>query len=595
MKGEFYDKIFNLENFIKLGYMDFQPAGFQKQEVSSIRSGRVDVIYYDSLNFSDLLNEDIINWINHYSYGKIDTEPVIFTIPKNGDVRRTLKFPNLYSYLSLAVFLLREDNKNRIITALQNDYNSTSKFFGWKPFSFDKTKRIQDGLLFGHLKFFKTDFTSFYHTMYTHSIAWITMGKEQSKLHKSKKIFGNHLDSLVGQEQDGETHGLPTGNLLTKIIAEYYMACFDQELREKLPKDVTFHRYVDDFIFAYNSDSSKERTIKELRRLVNRYALSLNENKTRAIKYYDLVNENHLIHYFDDLDISRYSVKRLVVLINNFLKLGLEDQKNGVKGSDKLVFTGIRFWFKSIKDINLKKKVLFALVFSDDRYKEASIIENLMQRVLLDSRLTIYYLQLIDELLIFSKVHKNYALENHLHTLCLRFRIRAQEMLKQALALEMHQSVYSIMLMFNKANVHLSDGFILSFLNKAIDSESNPDDFSLLLLLKEILCKKRKNLFLIVGRLDAFLHKYTSISTDPFVQQHWLIRYELLYQYDNNLEYREMVLLYYRRNNAVNGKRVLDLKNIRKYYLTNRGRMRHKEALSFYDYLLKKRVRFSKL
>ena len=80
-------------------------------------------------------------------------------------------------------------------------------------------------------------------------------GKDNSKrnirVRKWKDYkFGKSLDKLIQNSQSGETHGLPTGNLITRIIAEVYMCKFDEMLLDINNNGYSFSRFVDDIVFA---------------------------------------------------------------------------------------------------------------------------------------------------------------------------------------------------------------------------------------------------------------------------------------------------------------------------------------------------------
>lgn len=200
---EFYNKILNWDNLIEHGYLNFINDRGNKT-ISSFYDYDPYSNYHSLLsgyfNLIGLLkNKKIFRYIVNGDYNKCVIEinknkkiykilndinyttPILYTIPKNDKTRRPLKYPNLYSYLLLVSYILNNDIKEDIITALENDQHSTSKYFGYKPYNFEITHRIQDKILFGYTYFYKTDFSNFYHTFYTHAIAWLINGKENAK------------------------------------------------------------------------------------------------------------------------------------------------------------------------------------------------------------------------------------------------------------------------------------------------------------------------------------------------------------------------------------------------------------------------------
>ncbi|MCV5837901.1 RNA-directed DNA polymerase, partial [Escherichia coli] len=79
----------------------------------------------------------------------------------------------------------------------------------------------------------KTDISRFYHSIYTHSIAWTYHTKDISKRNRSNSLFGNVLDKHSQDSQDGQTIGLPIGPDTSLIIAESLLSNIDLKLSEK--------------------------------------------------------------------------------------------------------------------------------------------------------------------------------------------------------------------------------------------------------------------------------------------------------------------------------------------------------------------------
>ncbi|WP_253844953.1 RNA-directed DNA polymerase [Prevotella intermedia] len=68
---------------------------------------------------------------------------------------------------------------------------------------------------------FTTDITDCYKSIYTHSIAWALMGKDNAKIKKGEKGYiGNIIDTYMQGMQYGQTNGIPQGSVLFDFIAE---------------------------------------------------------------------------------------------------------------------------------------------------------------------------------------------------------------------------------------------------------------------------------------------------------------------------------------------------------------------------------------
>ena len=187
-----------------------------------------------------------------------------------------------------------------------------SKFFGCEVFKFTVTQDLRSALLFGKNKRYVTDIQNFYHSIYTHSIDWMLEGKEESKRNvgvgkSSRYTFGRSLDQLIQNSQSGETHGIPTGNLITRIIAEIYMCKFDEKLiglnSGGLNSGYSFARFVDDITFSFNTDMELIDFKKSLNEQVREYSLSLNDSKTKVetFPFGENKNKDAIFAFFDTL------------------------------------------------------------------------------------------------------------------------------------------------------------------------------------------------------------------------------------------------------------------------------------------------------
>ena len=112
-----------------------------------------------------------------------------------------------------------------------------------------------------HYKYlFVTDITNCYGSIYTHSIAWAMMGKDEAKKSKSNKgLLGNIIDHYIQGMQHGQTNGIPQGSALYDFIAEMVLGYADTELVARL-KEIGIYeykilRYRDDYkVFSNNKD-----------------------------------------------------------------------------------------------------------------------------------------------------------------------------------------------------------------------------------------------------------------------------------------------------------------------------------------------------
>ena len=78
-------------------------------------------------------------------------------------------------------------------------------------------------------------------------------------LKRRDKGFSNKLDKLIASCQYNQTHGIPTGNILSRIISELYMCYIDSEMENK---GYRYARYVDDISFPFNFEEEKRQVLQ---------------------------------------------------------------------------------------------------------------------------------------------------------------------------------------------------------------------------------------------------------------------------------------------------------------------------------------------
>lgn len=124
------------------------------------------------------------------------------------------------------------------------------------------------------------DIRAFYHSIYTHAIPWAIYGKAWAKNHRSVNEYGNLIDLLCRNSQEGQTIGLPVGPDTSRVLAETIASAVDKSLRLKLKisgRDAA--RYIDDYTISSPSDSG-ETILASLRQSLAEFELELNNDKS---------------------------------------------------------------------------------------------------------------------------------------------------------------------------------------------------------------------------------------------------------------------------------------------------------------------------
>ena len=555
----FYSRIIDLDNLIEKGYFNIIKDKGYKDLYSLLNNpyAKYDSLVAGYFNLKGLIENKkayqfVKNNIKNIKMNKMKaTIPILYTIPKDSNVRRPLKYPNFYSYCILANELVEKSNK--IISQLKNNEHSMSKFFTYKPYDFEVTHRMQDYILIGHSYFFKTDFSTFYHSFYTHALAWLIEGKSKAKQKHTLKLFGNKLDKLIELEQDGETHGVPTGNLVTNIVMEYGMSYFDKELEDRLSNTtVSFYRYVDDLYFGYDEPKDLIEIERVLQDLTVKYDIQLNNTKTQSISYGEINRSSQLLDYFSNIKIEKaVSVKRFSKIFNNYFVIANNEILAGVKGSKKLLFSSLQYFLHSLNKYNqINALKAFVNTTSDI---ELPFIFKLVQIALTDSRSSERFIHLLEEIqrqeesiwphdttkrVVFTYLHKAFS-EDPLN---MRLNYRLLHYLKE----NKSEEAYFIFVFMEKLDWKLSSSQFKRIVNIYSLNEKNKiddryldkiDDFNWLMILENLINLTRKNLC----SADTYIFKetikkinnmlYQDDTSNYFGTKHWLLKYEMIYMY----------------------------------------------------------------
>lgn len=143
-------------------------------------------------------------------------------------------------------------------------------------------KSIEKSLEYSYV--YQTDITDCYGSIYTHSIAWAIMGKDEAKKNRNDhNSLGNKLDSYIQQMCYGQTNGIPQGSGLMDFIAEIILGYADLLLTEKINNSISeYHiiRYRDDYRIFCNNPQDGEKILKYLTEILIDLGLKLNSIKT---------------------------------------------------------------------------------------------------------------------------------------------------------------------------------------------------------------------------------------------------------------------------------------------------------------------------
>ncbi len=520
-----YDDLFSTNFLINYGYFDITPKN--NQDITDLNSyGKSDAFYLKIFNMSKLaeyISDNPFYTMKMFNDKKVySTEPITFTIPKSNISRREYKIPNIYSYLNLMFFI--QKNKEEFKRIFLANKFSTSKFFSLADFDFKFTDNLKKTLLFGGNHILNVDLSNFYHSLYTHSIPWVIMGKKNAKKERDKG-FSNKLDKLIASCQYNQTHGIPTGNILSRIISELYMCYIDSEMENK---GYRYARYVDDISFPFNFEEEKDKFYRDFNKLCMKYELKINDKKTEIndFPYIHTQNKDFIFNYFKNYS-SDSKEETWIIGIKNFIDLCIDEERKGNKGAIKCIFPVIENTFK-YKKIN-KNKISKIFGYTNNITK-FNILQFILDLSLKDSKLTNRCLSLLNYLAVKMDDKKVVAKQVKQY-----FRNRNEE-IKNLLVFynknDYHQETYQILVYIVEYDVDiLLKKNVLNLLNENTDNLS----LSLLTIIYlrkpwriESLLKKIDDLF--KNSKDSYPEKIGVMS-----QNLWYFRYFIYYLIKENV------------------------------------------------------------
>ncbi len=218
-------------------------------------------------------------------YGFI-SEPAWFYFPRFGKDDRRHGVPNPVAHLLLSRVLAYNYIDLRR-AARRSKITLSPPVFDWSGSralmrtSIDLNDEFQLRLSSRCEEYVAADIRAFFHSIYTHAIPWAIHGKAFSKANRGLDHYGNLIDLLVRNAQDGQTLGLPVGPDTSRLIAEVVASAMDAHLQSRIgiaTRDAS--RYIDDYTLSSPDGARGEELLAELRQSAAAFELELNSQKS---------------------------------------------------------------------------------------------------------------------------------------------------------------------------------------------------------------------------------------------------------------------------------------------------------------------------
>ena len=196
---------------------------------------------------------------------------------------------------------------------------------------------------------FVTDITNCYGSIYTHSIAWAIMGKEKAKQERlNKALLGNRLDNYIQGMQNGQTNGIPQGNIVSDLMAELILAYADSMIAKRAQQenitDYFVIRYRDDYRVFSNNRNELERFSLIMQQELADLNFKINSSKTSVV---------------EDLIVGSIKPDKVSLFGHFFHRTGMPEHEN-------------------LKDPSIPQKELLAIYSLSKKYPNSGSIERLL-------------------------------------------------------------------------------------------------------------------------------------------------------------------------------------------------------------------------
>ena len=266
----------------------------------------IDVLpgYINPSSFDDV-TLDPLDWSNPPP--RTSSIDILVEKPDKGLRKFSLLHPFMYIHLANEVLNNLELIKTRLLRETAVNVYSIPPMMGfeemaepWKYFS-----RVDPAQHFlSHTTIATTDIYNFYGSIYTHSIAWALHGRDEAKNRvRDLSLPGNRLDKLFQNAQDGQTNGIPAGNVISDLMAELVLKDIDELISPLANElDIKVFRYRDDYRFVCKNKKDARMALDQLALSLNtHYGLTLNQSKTRI---YDVETYSEKLLKGPDADID---------------------------------------------------------------------------------------------------------------------------------------------------------------------------------------------------------------------------------------------------------------------------------------------------
>lgn len=323
-------------------------ANFTGDDSDAFASGMLEKGYFpDNLpspycvaNFYESVKLEINS--KTYMTSKTTTENIRFNASKRNRQRRIFSTPNPIFMIDSAIYFNSYADNIEEHFSLSSDSCSIPRFdiATERPIQIDSFNEFylkRRSKLAESRYIVKSDISRFFSSIYTHCIPWSLHGKSSSKSDKnynSGLIFGNRLDYIIRQHQDGQTVGVPIGPDFSRIVSEIVGVKIDRIFREKAGSENPLLRLVDDIYIGTDNLDDANTKLGIMRDSIRELELDINESKTiiidasKDVESYWPVEIRHLLEKYKEYD-HKFEAE-FIQTLDKIIQMALIDLDDGL-------------------------------------------------------------------------------------------------------------------------------------------------------------------------------------------------------------------------------------------------------------------------
>src|ERR1017187_20071 len=175
----------------------------------------------------------------------------------------------------------------------------------------------------------KADVARFYPSIYTHSIPWAAHGKSFAKTNRDLKYWGNKVDLLSRNCQDGQTNGIPVGPDTSLVISELLLARIDKFISSRRIRGL---RYMDDYELVFKSEEQALEVRSQLQEALLEFELDLSTAKTTILPLPQILEDGWVsaLNLFEMYEGSQYFETQIIRFFDKAFELARLYPREGV-------------------------------------------------------------------------------------------------------------------------------------------------------------------------------------------------------------------------------------------------------------------------